>query len=77
MRDLPRHADFGVKLRQPRRIAVDVGGEKFQRDRLTELEIVGAIDLAHAAASEPLDDAVAAAKQCARLEAPMIDCAGR
>ena len=52
MRHLPGHADFGVQLRQPGRIAVDVGRQELQRDRLAELEIVGAIDLAHAAAAE-------------------------
>jgi len=46
MRDLPRHSNFGMKLREPRRIAVDVGREEFQRDGLSELEVVGEIDLA-------------------------------
>ncbi len=51
VRDLARHADFGMELCQPRRIAVDVGRQELQRDRLTELQIVGAIHLAHAAAA--------------------------
>ena len=50
VRDLPRHPHFGVQLRQARRIAIDVGRQELQRDRLTELQVVGAEDLAHAAA---------------------------
>ena len=29
VRDLPRHPDFGVQLRQPRRIAIDLRGRNF------------------------------------------------
>ena len=35
--------------------------QQFQRDRLAEFEVIGAVDLAHAAAPEQCDDAVAAA----------------
>ena len=63
VRDLPRHPHFGVELRQARGIAIDVGRQELQRDRLAELQIVGAIDLAHAAAAQPSDDAVAAAEK--------------
>ena len=73
VRHLPRHADFGVELRQPRRIAVDVGRQKLQRDRLAELQVVGAVHLAHAAAADAFDDAVAAAEERAGLEASVID----
>ena len=73
VRHLTRHPHFGVELRQPRRIAVDVRRQELQRDRLTELQIVGAIDLAHAAAAEPPDDAVAAAEERAGLEAAVVD----
>ena len=68
MRDLARHAHFGVELRQARGIAIDVRRQELQRDRLPELQIVGAIDLAHAAAAEAADDAVAAAEQRAGSE---------
>ena len=77
MRHLPRHPDFGVQLRQARRIAVDVGRQELQRDRLPELQVVGAIHLAHAAAAEPADDAVAAAEERAGREAAVVDGAGR
>ncbi len=77
VRDLPRHADFGVELGQARRILVDVGRQELERDRLAELQVVGAIHLAHAAAAQALDDAVASAEQRARLEAAVIDGARR
>ena len=56
--NLPRHADLVV---EPREGAV-VGAQRrqeLQRDRLAELEVVGAVDLAHAAAPEQPDDAEA------------------
>ena len=38
----------------------DAGGQELQRDRLAERQVVGAVHLAHAAAAEQRDDAVAA-----------------
>ena len=73
VRHLARHAHFGVELRQPRGIAIDVGRQELERDCLTELQVVGAVDLAHAAATEPSDDAVAAAEQGAGIEAAVVD----
>ena len=62
-----------MQLRQARGIAVDRFGQELQGDLLAELEVVGAIDLAHAALAEPADDAVAVVEQRARLEAPVVD----
>ena len=76
MRDLPRHAHFGVKLCQPRGIAIDIGRKKLERDRLSELQIVGAIHLAHPALAEPANHAIAPAENGARLKASVIDRAG-
>ncbi len=76
VRHLPRHAHFGVELRQPRRIAIDVRGKELQRDGLPELQIVGAVDLAHAAAAAPLDDPVAPAQERAGREAAVVDGSG-
>jgi hypothetical protein len=73
MRHLPCHADFGVQLRQPRGIAIDLGRQELQRHRLTELQIVRAIDLAHAAAAQPSDDAVTAPEERSGREAAVID----
>ena len=70
MRDRARDAHLVVELRQARGVGVSVVGQELQRDRLFELEVVGAIDLAHAAAAEQRDDAVAAGEQRAGREPP-------
>jgi hypothetical protein len=48
-------ADLVVKLREARRVVHQLVGEKLERDRLTEFEIIGAVNLAHAAAAERRD----------------------
>ena len=73
VRDLARHAHLGVQLRQPRRVDVDRLGEELQRDLLADLQVVGAIDLAHAAFAKASDDAVAVVEEGAGLEAAVID----
>ena len=75
--DLARHPHFGMELRQARGIAIDVGGQELERDRLSELQIVGAVDLAHPAAADAPDDPIAAAEQRSGRKAPMVDGAGR
>ena len=77
VRHLPCQPDLGVELCQPRRVLVDVRRQKLERDRLAELQVVGAIDLAHAAAAEASNDAVASAEYGARLEASVVDRARR
>ena len=62
-----------MELCQPRRVLVDVRRQKLERDRLPELQVVGAVDLAHAAAAEASNDAVASAEYGARLEASVVD----
>ena len=52
MRHLPRHPHFGVELREARGIAIHGLGQELERDRLAELQVVGAVDLAHAALAE-------------------------
>ncbi len=76
MRDLPGHAHLGVKLCQPRRIAIDIGRKKLERDRLSELQIVGTIHFAHPALAEPANHAIAPAENGARLKTSVIDPAG-
>ncbi len=73
MGDLSRHPHFGVELRQSRWISIDVRRQELQRDRLSELQVVCAVDLAHAAAADAFDDAVAAAEKSARREAAMVN----
>ncbi len=63
MGDLAGEADFVVEAVEPGLVLAEEGGEKFEGDRLVEREIVGAVDLAHAAAAEKFDDAVAARRR--------------
>jgi hypothetical protein len=48
-----------VKLREAHGIVTKIFRQELQRDRLPEPHVVGAINLAHAAAPEKADDAVA------------------
>jgi hypothetical protein len=57
---LTRDAQFVVEPREPAVVRRHAPGEELERDRLIEREIVGAIDFAHATASEQGDEAVAA-----------------
>ena len=65
-------ADFAVEALQQALIARGFLGQEFERDGLAEREIGGAIDLAHAAAAEQPDDAIAAAEERAGNEAPFV-----
>ena len=51
--------------------------QELQRHRLTEPQIVGAIDFAHAAAAEQADDPIAAVENDAGRELSVIDRARR
>jgi hypothetical protein len=73
VRHLPRHADFGVQLRQARGIAVHGFGQELQGDLLSEFQVVRAIDLTHAPFAKASDDPVTVVEQSTGLEAPVID----
>ena len=68
VRHLPRRPHFVVELREPHGIARRGLGQELQRDLLAEPQVVGAIDLAHAAAAEQPEDAVAAVEHRAGRE---------
>jgi hypothetical protein len=55
VRDGAGEADFVVELREPCRIAGELIRQQLERDRLSELQIVSAVDLAHPAAAERRD----------------------
>ena len=61
-----------MKAREQPRVAGRCFGQKLERDGLAELQVGGAIDLAHAAAPEQADDPVAAAEQCAGHETAFV-----
>ena len=63
MRNLARDADFVAEARQSGFIAGHACGQKFERDRLLQRQVVGAVDLAHSAFAEQRDDAIALREQ--------------
>ena len=74
--DLARDADFVVEAREGTIVGGGDLGEEFQGYRLAEGQVGGAIDFAHAAASQESRDAVAGGHHGARHEAAFIDGAG-
>src|SRR4029079_6178337 len=60
MRHLPRPPYFRVEPLAAHYVIRERFRQEFERDRLSELQIVGTVDLAHPAASEKTDDAESA-----------------
>ena len=77
VRDLPREPDLGVEAREEALVRGDRLGQELQGDGLSELQVVGAVDLAHAALAEEPDDAVALAEHGARRERAEVERARR
>ena len=59
VRDLPGNADFGMEASKRGSVLRKRYREEFDSDRLIKLEVFGAIDFAHAAATRQRNDAVA------------------
>jgi hypothetical protein len=70
--DLPRDLDFIKEALEPRRVIFDHRRQELQRHRLAELEVVGAVDLAHPPATEQADDPVAASQHRPREESAAV-----
>jgi len=66
--DAQRHPHFSQEPIEPLGVVFDFRGEELQRHRLTELQVIGAVDLAHAAAAEQADHPVPAGDDSARQE---------
>src|SRR4030095_6843019 len=75
--DLPRDLDLVQEARQPARILFDVLGKELERHGLTELEIVGPIDLTHAPFPEKTENPVAISQNRAGKESALIEGTGR
>ena len=75
--DLQGGLDLVEEAVEARLIALHRLRQELQRHRLAELEVVGAVDLAHAAAAEQADDAVALGQDRARDEAGLVRCGMR
>ena len=73
VRDLPCHAHLAMKARQRRAIAQQVFRKKLECDRLSEFQIVSAIDFAHAAFAEQADDAIAIGEDGSGNEARVVN----
>jgi hypothetical protein len=76
VRHLARRANLVVKLRESYGVASHVVGQELQCDRLSESQIVGAIDLSHPAAAEESDHAVAAVENRPGGKAAVADGVG-
>ena len=59
MGQLPRDPHFGEEALPAHGIIGELGRKELQRNRLPQLQIIGAIDFPHSAAAEQPDDAVA------------------
>ena len=68
MRNLPGDAHFRKQPLAPHGIVCKRLGQEFQRHRLSQLEIVGAINLAHASAADQPDNAIPAGQHHPRRE---------
>jgi hypothetical protein len=73
MGHLAGDAHFVEKSFEPGDVARQGFGQKLKRYRLTELEVVGAIDLAHPAFAYQPHDSVAIRKHGPRRESRLID----
>ena len=69
VRNLARYANLSVKARERRAVQRERFGQELQRDGLFERQVFGAVDLAHATASQEADDAVALVEDRAGDEA--------
>ena len=72
MRDPARDAHFVAEALERRSSSVCGFGQELQRDGLAQPEVVGAIDLAHAAAAQQRDHAIAFGDDQARRIAALI-----
>ena len=73
MRHLPRRPDLAVEARQTRRVHLERLGQKLQRDRLLEPQVVGTVHLAHASLPEQVDHAIPFVEDGARRESAVPD----
>jgi hypothetical protein len=76
VRDLPGQLDLLEETLQQGGILLQPLGQELQRHALTQLHVVGAVDLPHAACPEPGHDAVAIGDDHARQEALALGLGG-
>jgi hypothetical protein len=71
--DRTRGADFGEETLEQLPVRREAIRQEFQGDGLAELQVVGAVDLSHAAATEKADDPIAVGQNGSRREAARVD----
>ena len=76
MRDLARDAHFAVEAGKRSSIQYQLFGQEFERHILVQLQIFGAINLAHTAAANESHNAVAVRQQSARKNAAAFSAQG-
>ena len=72
VRDLSGDTHFAVKPRQ-RRTIKEFGRKEFERDRLTQLKIVRAIDFTHPAFAKESNDTIAFRQNRSGHETSVVD----
>jgi hypothetical protein len=72
VRDLPRDPHFTAESFHQARIERRGFRQKLQRNLLRELQVVGAIDLAHATTSQQTEDAIALAEDDANRKTAVV-----
>jgi hypothetical protein len=76
MRDLAGQPDFGIETFAGNSVAREALRQKFQCDRLSELQVVRPIDLPHSPAAEETDHAIPVGEDGAGGEAAGVDRVG-
>jgi len=74
MRDLAGHANLALKYGETLWIGFDRLRQELQRHELAQLQVIGKVDLAHAAATELLHNAVPAAQHVTGDETAGVGC---
>jgi hypothetical protein len=72
MADLPREADFAEEVLQPLRIIGEVPRQELEGDGLPEFQIVGPVDLPHAAFADERDNSIPACDLRPGQKPPMV-----
>ena len=73
MRDLARDPDLAQQAGQSVFVLFQRCGQHLERHRLVELQVIGPVHLAHAAAAEETDDAITPGEDRARQEATSFE----
>jgi hypothetical protein len=71
--DLERHPHLVQEALEPTLVPLHLARQKLQRHRLTELQVIGSVDLAHPAPAQQADDSIPLGQHRARQEPTLIN----